>query len=363
MAKKYTPYLWFVLLAVVISSCSDDSGYSVIEPDPVSPVVFDIENVPYQTLSEYNFFEGSLRDLEPVYGVLPYTLNSTLFTDYAKKKRFIWLPKGVKASYVNDYSALDFPTGTVLIKNFYYENVIPNNTTKILETRVMIKLETGWDFANYVWNEEQTEAYYTNEGSVESFSWIEMNETKSVNSKIPRRAECFTCHSKQNTPLPIGVKPQNLNRTYDFEEGSMNQLYKLIDQGYLDNNLPTEITSTVNWKDTSQPLELRVRSYLDINCAHCHSDQGYCNYTHIRFGFEHTDNIENLGVCVENDFQLGGSDTHIVKPNDPIASALFMRLSSTEDEIKMPLIGRTLVHDKGITLIEEWINSIQTTCN
>ena len=37
---------------------------------------------------------------------------------------------------------------------------------------------------------------------------------------------------------------------------SKNQLQKLVDQGYL-NSYPSNIVSTVNYKDTSQPLELK----------------------------------------------------------------------------------------------------------
>ena len=84
MTKKYFNFLWLICLVFVLGSCTDDNAYSIVEPDPVSPVIFDLASVPYQTLSEYNFFEDNLAELNPVYGVLPYTLSSTLFTDYGK---------------------------------------------------------------------------------------------------------------------------------------------------------------------------------------------------------------------------------------------------------------------------------------
>jgi hypothetical protein len=186
--------------------------------------------VPYQTLSEYNFFDGTLKNLSPVYGVLPYDLNSTLFSDYAKKKRFVWMPENVSAQYVNDYSTLDFPVGSVLIKNFYYENVQPDNTTKIIETRLMIRKVSEWEFANYVWNEDQTEANLTSDGSFVSIDWINNGSNQTVNYRVPSRAECFTCHNKFDTPVPIGPKPQNINRDYPFADGSQNQLQKWVDQ-------------------------------------------------------------------------------------------------------------------------------------
>ena len=54
---------------------------------------------------------------------------SSLFTDYAKKKRFIRMPEGgEKATFVEGNKLLDFPTGTILIKNFYYDNIYCRNT-------------------------------------------------------------------------------------------------------------------------------------------------------------------------------------------------------------------------------------------
>ena len=72
-------------------------------------------------LSDYGFFTGDIRKLDPADDVLPYSLNSALFSNYAEKLRFIKVPAGKKIKY-NDSLVFDFPVGTVLIKNFYYPN-------------------------------------------------------------------------------------------------------------------------------------------------------------------------------------------------------------------------------------------------
>jgi uncharacterized repeat protein (TIGR03806 family) len=328
-----------------------------VEITSLSIVNFFNGDTPFETLSSYNFFEGNLKNLNPTFGVIPYDLISPLFTDYAHKKRFIWIPNGVKASYVNDYSPLDFPSGSVLIKSFFYDNVLPNNETKILETRIMYKKEDGWDFAKYVWNEEQTEAYFDNDGSNVNLSWLEDGDTKTVNYRIPSRAECFTCHNKFDTPVPIGPKPQNLNRDYNYSTGISNQLSKLVELGYLENSLPASIQTTVKWDDDSESLEMRVRSYLDINCAHCHSENSYCEYRSMRFGFQDSADSENLGVCVEPETQfIPNSD--IVQPNNIDQSVLYYRINTTDESFRMPLFGRTLKHQEGVRLVEEWIASL-----
>src|SRR5688500_7391933 len=97
-----------------------------------------------QKLSEYNFFTGRLAGLQPVASVIPYDINSVLFSNYAEKLRFIKLPDGSKANY-KKAGALDFPKGTVIIKNFYYENDFrkPGEGRRIIETRLLVHEENG----------------------------------------------------------------------------------------------------------------------------------------------------------------------------------------------------------------------------
>jgi uncharacterized repeat protein (TIGR03806 family) len=362
MFKKYAFLLW-VLFAALFISCSADEDYTPVDDVVlISPVVLDINSVPYQNLSTYNFYDGPISNLEPVYGVLPYNLINPLFTDYAEKERFLWMPSNVKATYINDHQALDFPVSTVLIKNFYYDNVLPEGNTKIIETRIMIRKNEGWIFANYVWNDEQSDATLDMSGSITSFEWIQDGITKSVDYRVPAGPECHTCHKLGDTPIPVGPKPRNLNINYDYDNGSMNQLAKLIEMNYLEDNLPDNIETTVSWKDASQPLNERARSYIDANCAHCHSENSHCDYRPMRFDYSETDNPENLGICVEPDTDLGVGQTHIINPANQARSMLFYRISSTDEEVRMPLLGRTLVHDEGVQLISEWIGSLENIC-
>ena len=326
-------------------------------------VLYDLDNMPFSTLSDYQFFEGNLKDLEPVSGVVPYTLNSTLFSDYAQKKRFIWIPNNSKASFVNENELLDFPVGTILIKSFYYDNVLPDDRTQILETRLIIRKQEGWVFANYAWNDEQSEAVLDMNGSYVDLQWQQAEEIKSVQYRIPSGAECHTCHKVMEIAQPIGPKPRNLNLTYDYEEGSYNQLEKLVSLGYLENTLPDEIAKMPNYNDTSVVLEERVRAYLDINCAHCHSEETHCAYRPMRFDFLLTEDLTNIGVCVDAETDLGFDLGHIVEPGDDRNSVLYYRINSTEPSNRMPLLSRTIVHTEGVELIEAWINSLEINCN
>jgi len=351
-------YLALACVFVTVFSCTEEH-YVPIE---TSPVVFDINEVPYETLSEYLFFEGPIANQEPSYGVLPFKPISKLFTDYAQKKRFVWMPENAHATYNQDHTILDFPDGAVLLKNFYYDNVQSTGSTKILETRMLIRKENTWVLANYVWNEAQTEAILDTGNHSVPIAWNLNGIDTSINYKIPSAVECLTCHKQNDNAIAIGVKPQNLNDLYTYKEGTKNQLLKWIEMGYLQEGLPENIQTIVDWDDATQPIALRARSYLDSNCAHCHSEGTHCSYRPLRFEFNDTTDPTNAGICVVPDENIGSSLAYVVAPGRSEKSVISYRLSSNYEEIRMPLIGRTIVHQEGVELINLWINSLTQTC-
>ena len=74
----------------------------------------------------------------PAEGVIPYDLNSALFSDYAEKFRFVKLPPGTHATY-RDADAFEFPVGTVIAKTFAYPRDArdPSKGRRLIETRLL----------------------------------------------------------------------------------------------------------------------------------------------------------------------------------------------------------------------------------
>ena len=314
--------------------------------------------VPYNKLSDYNFFEGDIKMQNPVFGVLPYEPINTLFTDYAHKNRFIWLPADTKVTFVNENQPFFFPDGSAVIKTFYYDEMLPNHTQKILETRVMIKKQGEWMFATYVWNDAQTEAYLDMEGSEIPITFVENGTTHNAVYRVPNESECFACHKIGETAVLIGPKPRNLNTSFVYEDGTFNQIQKWAQEGYLETSgLPDEISAITNWQDTSKPIEERIRGYLDINCAHCHQYAGYCSYMNVRFAWEVSDDDTNLGICEPVAEPLDGFE-YVILPGNARRSAIYERNNSTVTGIEMPLLGRSIVHREAVDLLEEWIEGM-----
>lgn len=375
--KKHYARLMLVLAAAAFAvySCadSDDQTYQPVAPG----VSVDLATVPYPKLSDYHFFEGTLKDLSPAAGLLPYAPSSSLFSDYAHKKRFVWMPQGTHATYAQDNTVLELPVGAALIKNFYYDHVqgFSGGDTRIIETRLMIRKASGWIFANYVWNDTQTEAVLDMAGSDTPISFQdEHGVIKGTNYRIPAEAQCIVCHKSHKLVngqvevrnLPIGIKPQNLNFDYPYQGGSRNQLLKWRDVGYLaaDFGLPSAQNTVVDYADSSQPIELRARAYVDANCSHCHMTDRHCDYRPMRFAYSETlNNRTNMGVCVDTE-EMQGFDPalrKIVTPGNINRSMMYHRLNTTDENFRMPLHGRTMIHDEGVALIAQWIND-QAPC-
>jgi uncharacterized repeat protein (TIGR03806 family) len=374
MKKNILLVLLFFVAFAAIFSCSEEDKISDYEP--ISPVIVDLTTVPYPKLSDYKFFEGEMKNQVPSLDVIPYEPISSLFSDYAHKKRFVWVPKGQKATFNGDDKIVELPTGAVIIKTFYYDNVLPLNETKLIETRLMIRKPGEWIFANYVWNDDQTEAFLDLEGSTKNISWTdENNNVKNVDYRIPNEAQCIVCHKSKGyvdgvynqKNIPIGLKPQNLNKLYNYGIETKNQLSKWIELGILESfSLPTDENTTVNYSDQSKSLDQRVRSYLDINCAHCHSSTGHCDYRPLRLPFSETNNnLINMGVCVDTQDMQNFEPrlSKLVSPGNIDRSMLHFRLNTIDETYRMPLHGRASIHEEGVQLVKEWINSLNTSCN
>ena len=223
------------------------------------------------TLSEYGFFVGPLADLAPAEGVLPYALNTPLFSDYAEKARFVRLPPGGTMGY-REGEVLDLPVGSFLIKNFYYpvDARDPARGRRIVETRLLKHTERGWQAWGYVWNDEQTEAHYSPLGTKTEVVWTDLTgEQRTIEYEAPNQFQCKGCHSFEGELRPIGPSARQLHG------GAGDYLARWHTAGLL-TGVPDDPTDwpVMDWRAPGTSVELRARAYLDANCGYCHRPEG-----------------------------------------------------------------------------------------
>jgi uncharacterized repeat protein (TIGR03806 family) len=316
------------------------------------------------SLSEYGFFQGNIADQKPIESIVPYTLNTPLFSDYAEKFRFIQLPKDSIVAY-NANEVLDFPVGTTIIKTFYFPIDFrqPEKGRKLIETRLLIHEKTGWKALEYVWNEDQTDAFLEVAGEAKQINYVDVNGKKQIHSySIPNLNQCKGCHNRSEKMMPIGPSVRQLNGDYNYGETTENQLVHWKKLNKI-NNLP-EIKvcpKTPVWnKPETGSLDERTRAYLDINCAHCHNPSGPAMTSGLNLSVHET-NETALGINkspVAAGRGSGNRDFDIVK-GQPDKSILTYRMESTDSGEMMPEVGRKLVHKEGVALVREWIKSLK----
>lgn len=318
---------------------------------------------PHEKLSAYALFTGDMKDHIPAPDVIAYDLNTPLFSDYAYKLRFVKIPEGRAAVY-SENEAFDFPEGSIIAKTFYYPEDFrkPEKKRRILETRILYKQAEGWAAYPYIWNDEQTEAYYDVAGMIKPVEWVHTDGKKrSVNYVVPNKNQCKQCHELNGQIVPIGPTARSLNKEYDYPAGRKNQLEYWAAAGKL-TRFPGLQNAPKNavWNNAgSGSLASRARAYMDVNCGHCHRPGGQAATSGLFLNHAETDSTE-LGINkppvaagrAAADMQFS------IHPGKPEKSILIYRLQSLDPGIMMPEMGRRTVDEEGVELLKEWIKSL-----
>ncbi len=328
--------------------------------EDTNPVHFDPAAPPTRNLSDYHFFKDAAHQI-PNDGVIPYDINSPLFSDYTEKHRFVYLPKGTAADY-DPREPFSFPVGSVLIKTFGYLHDIRDASKgeRVIETRLLMHTTEGWVGNAYLWNADTTEATLKVAGTTVDVEWIHFDGAKRTNNYIvPNANQCKACHEQAGKLMPLGPKARNLNRDFAYPAGAENQLAHWSKLGIL-HGAPADPAQTprlAHWSDPATgPLDDRARAYLENNCMHCHNPKGPGNTTGLDLTYDQRDPLM-FGV-MKPPVAAGrgaGANFFDLVPGKPEESILLFRLASTDPGIMMPELPRRLVDDEAVAMLRQWI--------
>jgi parallel beta-helix repeat protein len=321
-------------------------------------------------LSQYGLFRGDGATQEPVEGVIPYDVNTPLFSDYTAKHRFIKLPAGAAAHYSQD-DLFDLPVGTLIAKTFAMPYDLRNADLgeRLLETRILQHSADGWSGLAYVWNDEQTEAELRVAGDTVDVEWVHTDgQVRRNNYIVPNVNQCQGCHAtgdalheRDRSIVPIGLKARHLNRDFDYLDGSKNQLSHWQRAGALVGAPdPADAPRAVVWDDTTADLDARARAWLEINCAHCHQPGGNAQNSGLDLRVSQRDPTKwgILKPPVAAGTGSGGMQYDIL-PGKPDRSILLLRMESTHPDVMMPELGKRLVPEEAVELVREWIAAMK----
>ena len=353
-----------MIFGIALLCACEKNKQQVIEVLPEEQVTVDLSSVGKARLSDYGFFVGDLKNLSPAEGVIPYSLNSSLFSDYAYKKRFIKIPVGTKATY-NPDDVFDFPDGTILIKNFYYPADFrePEENLRLLETRLLINEAGNWKALPYIWNEAQTEAYLSVAGKNLSVMWTHYDgAVRSANYSVPNMNQCKGCHLRGDKVVPIGPSARQLNADHHYAQGKINQLARWQELNLIV-GLPSlsQVPQLVSYDDDKISTEKRARAWLEINCAHCHRADGPAKNSGLHLlATEMDPSRVGVGKAPVAAGKGSGGLLYGIVPGKPEESILQFRIESVHPGIMMPELGRSVVHEEGVELVRRWIKEMKT---
>lgn len=380
-------------------------------------VNFGAAGVNCPTLDQYHLFADPEDPTSAPRGEgVPFVLNTKLFSDYAVKYRVAYLPPGTKATYraANTDGAnatLSFPAGTIIAKTFAFLDE-QTGTENVVETRLLIKRTNSkgvarWDGVPYIWTTENGRrvARLAMGGGSAAVSWrytdvdsLKLHQGSTPAYQIPHANQCLSCHAAEDADpgsAPIGPKLRNLNRAYASESSrpteqsrheiaGKNQIKFMCDRGLIA-GCPSDLTVDPVTQiatgverlpvfnkpgdagfaaGSAQDIEARARAYLEVNCAHCHNPRGFAASTGMYLdSIRAVDNT--YGICkrpTATGREGNGGRTYDIHPGNVGNSIVPFRIGpeATLPAAKMPPIARSVVHDEGHALIEQWIRDVVT---
>ena len=348
-----------------------DGGIYELAPPP--PATKDAPPFP-RKLSETGLFSDTATHT-PEKGLIPYSVNSELWSDGATKERFIAIPGTAKIEFETvtypqpapgSVPGWRFPDGTVMVKTFSLETEPGKN--RRLETRLLVAERVAgneeygdqvWTGYTYIWNDAQTDAELADKQGVD-MEYAVKKPTGDVKQKwhFPSRAECTMCHTV-TAKYALGVNTAQMNRDHNYNGVVANQLATLEHIGMFEKKLPApaeKLEKLVDYRDTKADLDARARAYLHANCSHCHRKWGGGN---AEFQLLSTLPLKDLGVVnvkpAQGTFDL--KDPRYIVPGEPDRSMILHRMSHLGLG-HMPHIATNIVDEPAVKLIRDWIKAM-----
>lgn len=364
-----------LLFAIGLTGCSETRP-------PVT--LHDAENPP-AALSAWGVVFSEDGGLAMNADVIPYALNTPLFSDYALKLRTLWMPAKSTAVY-REPGPLEFPVGTILSKTFHYEKAaqhahgamrvtltdaepaladgrLPLDRYVLVETRLLVRYSDGWRAFPYVWNDSQDEAWLALAGDLREVGYPDDGVEGSFTYVVPDANQCAACHVTDHASKalgPLGPKAWQLNRPFADDRS---QLEVWAARGLLV-GLPEDVPAGPAWlQPDAASTEALARAYLDANCAHCHNAHGSADTSALDLELG-TPLGRSAGIC-KPPVAVGrgsGDRPYDIYPGRPDLSILVYRMQETDPAIAMPELGRSTVHAEAVDLIARWIETLDGRC-
>ena len=308
-------------------------------------------------LSETGLF-ASVADHIPADGVLTYEVNAPYWADNTYAVRMLGLPGSaqIAGGVTGKWS---FPDGTVAARTVLSRPPTAGAARR-LETQVLHKWQETWHPYTYVWNEAQDDAELAPaEGlTIDSANRAGGTEQSAQPYYVLSRAECKLCHSIKHGAV-LGLAFPQIHRDISLNDRRQSQIQHWYQNGVFAQSWDASARHPrplAGPHDSASDLAERARSYLHVNCNHCHSPGGGGTSTlHLAYHLP----IERTGIVGQAPSQgtFGLANAGFIVPGRPLQSVLLYRMLKVGPG-RMPHVGSLVVDRRGVSLIHDWIQSM-----
>ncbi|WP_395741462.1 PQQ-dependent sugar dehydrogenase [Prosthecobacter sp.] len=284
-------------------------------------------------LSATGLFSDTAKQT-PAAGVLPFEITETMWQDGATATRFIALPEGsrIKTTVNGLNFKVEWPAESVLARTITWPA-----TQQRIETQILHFDGETWNGYSYRWNEKGTDAdLITADGAeftVQKQPW-----------RIHGRAECARCHNNWSG-FALGFQPDQLASIAGKKPSESPHLF----DGPFLNRLKNHLVSS---HDDKAEIELRARSWLHANCAHCHRRHGGGSVP-LMVNFD-LPTAETMLSEVPTRGDFGIPKALVLNNGQPAHSVLLYRLAISGSG-HMPAIGARETDPSGLEVLRTWV--------
>lgn len=324
----------------------------------------------------------------PAPGVVRFEVNVEQWRDFAQSERWVAIPGEATVNLLPQArpvagsmfaTSMVFPKDSVLFKTFSMQMIQGDpSSERRIETQLLHFDGKFWRGYSYAWNEDQSDAELVGpSGATQNLTVQDPAAPGGRREhawRFSSRVECARCHN-QWAEYTLGFNLRQLNRSVAYGKVEDNQLRSLQHAGLIElsrewqpqNKRALQPDATRSDWAASFPkltdpyhgdadLESRARSYLHVNCAHCHRNGGG-GTAYIELQRELTlAATKTVGVKpTQGTFEIPNAE--IIAPGDPFRSVLFYRVSKVGGG-RMPHIGSDLPDPAGVGLLHDWIRQI-----
>lgn len=309
-----------------------------------------------QRLSESGLFART--DLHQwAAGVRPFRVSRAMWQDGAESQYALGLPDRSSLtvwqsprpleSVAMFSSRLHYPAGAVLAKTVSLKG-------RRVETQVLHFDGRQWRAYSYVWNDAQTDAELVPAAGMQ----LQIPVDGGAAWRIHSRTECLQCHNPW-AETTLAFQPEQLHGAVTGDES---EWQRLVRDGYVETRTGDGVTADplscvrrVVAGPEQGSVEYQARSWLHVNCAHCHQPNAG---TGLSLSLRVWDSESDMHAWdkVPEKGSFGIEQPFLLYRGHPNRSVLLYRVGSLSVG-RMPHIGSREVDVAGADLLVRWVRS------